>query len=291
VTLLNINENMRFKEGAVRFLGCLPIYDHDASLLGSEAKKRSRSLELYHDCCTILSANILEFCEQRHTMLGSDGHNYVVVPRLAFVAADFQQIQQNLALVGHGCHVCECPHDELDCTDTQWPLRDTHQMMEAMYLLADEVLGTDGKVMYGKKKRIEEWEKLWGVKFMENGFSSLIRVGLDPHVCNPRDLLHHLTLGLYGEHIANSTVCKLIFADTGLGNPVFWAGARAPIDDKKVKAIWTSMALRLANIREEDAGFTISSKMSKHFLKVPTLNSNCKVPHLIVNPDIEYSGL
>ena len=119
MTLLNINENKRFKEGAVRFLGCLPIYDHDASLLGSEAKKRSRSLELFHDCCSILSANILKFCEQRHTMLGSDGQNYVVVPRLAFVAADFQQIQQNLALVGHGCHVCECPQDELDCTDTQ----------------------------------------------------------------------------------------------------------------------------------------------------------------------------
>ena len=263
MTLLNINENKRFKEGAVRFLGCLPIYDHDASLLGSEAKKRSRSLGLFHDCCSILSANILKFCEH-------DGHNYVVVPRLAFVAADFQQIQQNLALVGHGCHVCECLRNELDCTDTQWPLRDSHKMMESMYLLADEVLGTDGKVMYGKKKRIVEWEKLWGVKFMENGFSSLIRVGLDPHVCNPRDLLHHITIGLYGEHIVNSAVHKLIFAESGLGNPVFWAGARAPIDDKKVKAIWTNMARRLANIREEDAGFTISSKMSKHFLKVPT---------------------
>ncbi len=47
---------------------------------------------------------------------------------------------------------------------------------------------------------------------------------------------------------------------------------RAPITDVRVKAILTSLARRLANIRKEDAGFTISAKMSKHFfLKVPTL--------------------
>ncbi len=68
MTLLNINENKRFKNNSVRFLGCLPIYDFDASLLKSEAKKRSRSLELFHDCMSILSADILEFCEQKHTM-------------------------------------------------------------------------------------------------------------------------------------------------------------------------------------------------------------------------------
>ena len=66
----------------------------------------------------------------------------------------------------------------------------------------------------------------------------------------------------------NSTVHTLIYADSGLGKPEFWQGDRAPITDVKVKAIWTSLAHRLADIREEDAGFTISAKMSKHFLKV-----------------------
>ena len=125
MTLLNINENKRFKEGAVRFLGCLPITDYDASLLGSEAKQRNRAIELFHDCISVISADIAEFCNQQHTMLCGDGLNYVVLPRLAFVAADFQQIHQNLALAGSGCHVCECPKDSLDCTDRQWPLRDS----------------------------------------------------------------------------------------------------------------------------------------------------------------------
>jgi hypothetical protein len=269
VTLLNINENKRFKKGAVRFLGCLPIYDHDASMLGSDAKKRNRALQLFHDCIGIVSADIAEFCKQRHTIRCGDGNDYVVIPRLAFVAADFQQIQQNMALSGGGCHVCECPHDSLDCTDTLWPLRDSRKTLDSMYLLADEVLNRDGDVIHGKRKVIKEWEKKWAVKFMENGFAVLHRLGLDPHLCNPRDLLHQLTLGLYGEYIVNSTTHTLIFAESGLGNPHFWQGDRPPINDVKVKAIWTSLAVRLSNIREEDAGFTISAKMSNHFLKVP----------------------
>jgi hypothetical protein len=270
VTLLNINENKRFKQGALRFLGCVPIYDHDASLLTSEGKKRERALMLFHDCMRIVSVKISEFCQKKHLMVAGDGCQYICVPRLAFIAADFQQIQQNLALSGARCHVCECPHDELDCTDTIWPLRDASRTENEMYHLADMVLDPVGRVVYGGKKIIKEWEKKSGVKFMENGFVPLSKVGIDHHLCNPRDLLHHLTLGLYGEHIVNSSIHSLIFADSGLGNQAFWAGARPPIDDKKVKAIWTQLALRLENIQEEDAGFTISSKMSKHFLKVPT---------------------
>ena len=270
------------------------MYDYDASLLKSDAKKKDRALRLFHDCCSIVSADLLEFCEQRHTMRCGDGHDYVVVPRLAFVAADFQQIHQNLALVGGGCHVCECPKESLDCTDTLWPLRDSRKALEAMYLLADEVLNEDGSIKFRMKKRISEWEKLWGVKFLENGFAPLSKVGFDAHVCNPRDLLHHITLGLYGEHIVNSSVHTLIFDEAGLGNQAFWAISKsqsqddsdlpaaadpAPISDAKVKGIWDRLALRLANIREEDAGFTISSKMSKHFLKVYNTGSSSFTGH------------
>jgi hypothetical protein len=77
--------------GAVRFLGCLPIYDYDASLLGSEGKKRNRAMEMFHDCMSILSANIAEFCNHQHTMVCGDGRSYVVQPRIAFVASDFHR--------------------------------------------------------------------------------------------------------------------------------------------------------------------------------------------------------
>ena len=43
--------------------------------------------------------------------------------------------------------------------------------MESMYCLANKVLDPDGIVKRGKKKHINEWEKKWGVKFMENGFA------------------------------------------------------------------------------------------------------------------------
>ncbi len=71
VTLLNINENKRFEEGAVQFLGCLPIYDYDASLLGSDGKKQNRAaaIEMFHDYMTIISADIAEFCNDQHTMM------------------------------------------------------------------------------------------------------------------------------------------------------------------------------------------------------------------------------
>jgi len=133
-------------------------------------------------------------------MQAADGSIYEVVPRLAFVAADFQQIQQNVALVGRGCHVCECPYEELDRTGMQWPLRDLRNIMESLYSLADEVLD-----------------------------------------------------------------------ENGLANPLFWEsspGHAALMSDVKAVAIWNRLSKRLSSIEEDEAGFTISSKMAKHFLKV-----------------------
>jgi hypothetical protein len=131
-------------------------------------------------------------------MQAADGSIYDVVPRLAFVAADFRQIQQNVALVGRGCHVCECLHEELDRTGIQWPLRGLRNIMESLYLLADEVLDENGKIRYGKVKKIKEWEKQVGMKFLENGFAPLLKIGFDVCLFSPRDLLHHVLLGLFG---------------------------------------------------------------------------------------------
>jgi coenzyme F420-reducing hydrogenase beta subunit len=83
----------------------LPIFDYDAPEGLSQNQKRKRALELHHDCCRVMSSELLKFCEQRNIMQAANGSIYNVVPRLAFVAADFQQIQQNVALVGRGCHV------------------------------------------------------------------------------------------------------------------------------------------------------------------------------------------
>ncbi len=94
-TLLNITEQKRFKEGGVRFLGCLPIYDYDSSLIRSAANRSRRAREMFHDAMALLSNELRIACGQNHKMRAGNGREYLVVPRLAFVAADFQQIQQN----------------------------------------------------------------------------------------------------------------------------------------------------------------------------------------------------
>jgi hypothetical protein len=271
VTLLNISENIRFKKGGVRFWGYLSIFDYDAPEGLPQGQKRKRALELHHDCCRIISSEMLNFCEQRNRMQAADGSIYEVVPRLAFVAADFQQIQQNVALVGRGCHVCECPYEELDRTGMQWPLRDLRNIMESLYSLADEVLDENGKIRFGKVKVIKEWEQQAGMKFLENGFAPLLTAGFDICLFSPRDLLHHILLGLSGQYVVNSIIHLLIFDENGLANPLFWEsspGHAALMSDVKAVAIWNRLSKRLSSIEEDEAGFTISSKMAKHFLKV-----------------------
>ena len=255
----------------MRFLGCLPIYDYDASLLKSKAKKRTRALQMFHDCINIISMDMRKFCMKQHLMRAANGRRYVVAPRLAFIVADYQQIQQNLAHVGKACYMCECPYSSLDVTDSRWPLRNMQNIVDSMHMLADKVLDENGQVRYGMKKNIAEWEKKKRVRFMQNGFLPLIGTGFDLCLGSPRDLLHHILLGLFGEHIIASIIYLLIFDKSGLANPDFWKSntrVPAPMNDKKANAIWDRLSQRLSNISEDDAGFTISSKMSKHFLKV-----------------------
>ncbi len=105
-------------------------------------------MEMLYDCMSIIFADIVEICNDRHTRMCGDGRLYVVQPRIAFVAANFQQIYQNLALPGSGCHVCQCPKDSLDCTGTLWPFRDAVKTTESMYRLADKILNPGGTVKY-----------------------------------------------------------------------------------------------------------------------------------------------
>lgn len=172
-SLLNVTENKRFKAGGVRFLGCLPIYDNDASLLRSEAKRSRRALEMFHDAMAVLSNQLSIACGQTHRMRAGNGREYLVVPRLAFVAADFQQIQQNTSLQGKGCHFCKCPYENLDDTEHRWNLRSMRKISASMYRLADEVLDDSSRIKYGKDKVIKEWEKENRTKFMENGIQRI----------------------------------------------------------------------------------------------------------------------
>ena len=244
------------------------MYDYDASLLKSTDAKRLRSLQLFHDSIAVLSDDLSVAFSKTHKMRAGNGCEFLVVPRLAFVAADFQQIQQNTLLHGRGCHFCECPFESLDDTTQRWPLRNSRDTIKSMYILANKVLNADGSIKYGKKKVIEEWEKEHKTKILENGFAPLLKYGFDICLGSPRDILHHILLGLFGKHIIGSIIYLIIFDKAGLGNPLFSNCKPALMSPELAVGIWHRLFLRLANINEDEACFTISAKMSKHFMKV-----------------------
>ena len=84
-------------------MGCYPVYNYDAAT-GSQAVKRERALQLHHACSRAISLELREFCMRSHAMQAGDGKWYAeCVPRIAFLATDYQQARQHLAFAGSGC--------------------------------------------------------------------------------------------------------------------------------------------------------------------------------------------
>ena len=85
-------------------------------------------------------------------------------------------------------------------------------------------LDDNGKVLYGKKKVIEGWEKKYGIHFMHNSlFDMADDVGLLSVIGLPRDFLHWIVLGLFGYHIVLAILhllFKTILADAYLSHTV-----------------------------------------------------------------------
>ena len=107
------------------------------------------------------------------------------------------------------------------------------------------------------------------MKFIDNGFAQLLGVDFDVLLGCPRDMLHHILLGLFGQHIVNSIMHLLKQA---LADPLYWRsggqGNPALMNDEKMNAIWNRLAERFAQVTQDESGYTITAKMAKHFLKV-----------------------
>ena len=262
VQLLNVNENKRFKKGGARFLGCYPVYNYDAAI-GSQDVKRARALQLHHECSRALSKELREFCMRSHAMQTGDGIWYDCVPRLAFLATDYQQARQHLAFSGSGCELCMCPFEELDRPGNNFPIRNFKDVLESLQRLADECLDDRGNIIYGKKKVIEAWQREHRMKFIDNGFTCLMDVDFDVIMGVPRDFLHFVLLGLFGEHIVDSSVHKVT---ESVGNEAYRQSAL--MNDEKMNMIWNRLAERMSQVTESESALTITVKMSKHFLKV-----------------------
>lgn len=285
MTCLNIPENLRFKKGGCKFLGTVPIYNTAAGIGSNEARSK-RGLQVFHSCMDILSTELREFCMESCTLSDGGGKLFEVVPRVAFLSADYQQIQAHLLHVGSGCYMCDCPHSEMDRTspangDQEWPLRNFRKVLSEMSRLSEQVLSPDGTVKYGEHKTIEAWERQWKMCFMLCWFAKLLDVDFDALLGCPRDLLHHILLGIFGEHIVNAIVHAIKKA---LGHEKYWTAPPAPagtarkppalMNDSKMCAIFSRLAERLGMTNQDWAGFTISPNMGKHFLKVCLCHCN-----------------
>lgn len=259
MTLLNIDENIRFKEFGLKFWACLPVYDYNSGT-GSRSKKAARALALHHEAMRVLSRQLMEFCKAPQTMRFPDGLYRACEARLAFIAGDYQEVQKHHATSGSGCNQCRCPKQEMDATGRSWRMRRLADVMKSLYLVADECLDDEGCVVHGKRKVIDEWEEKTGSKFLVNGFSELQEIGFDVLQQCPREVLHHLVIGLFWEHIVKASVQSVTDA---LSASVYWVnrgpGRPALMNDTKMNRIWTRLWSRTSAVNEDEAAFNFRS--------------------------------
>ena len=271
----------RFKKGGCRFLGTVPIYNFDAALV-SEARARKRALEVFQACMDVLSTELREFCSESCTMRDGGGRFWEAVPRVAFFAADYQQIHQHVCMSGLGCHACKCSFKDWDHSapasgaDT-WEFRNFAEIIKELEILAGEVLDSDGKIKRGNFDKIKAWKKKWKMRFMRCGFAKLLDVDFDVLLGTPRDLLHHILLGIFGEHILKAIVSKIEQALGRANNPKYWesggSGRPALMSDQKMNAIFERLTTRLGMVNQDESGFTIGPGTAQHFQMVKSVLS------------------
>ncbi len=146
---------------------------------------------------------------------------------------------------------------------------DWRECRQSLLHTADECLDYNGKVLYCKKKVIEEWEKKYGIHFMHNSmFDMADDVGLLPVIGLPSDFLHWIVLGLFGYRIVKAilhVLFKTILADAYLSEH---CGRKAPVTQSTMARVLLRLALLLSRITSDESCLTISEKFSQHFLKV-----------------------
>ena len=270
VTLLNIDESKRFKKGAFRFWGCLPVYDSAAArLAGRSDEWITRRIAEVHMQAMDRAVTQLRAIAHPRPWRFANGESLMGVVRLAFAMGDGPAQNRHLAKLTKGCGVCMASADELDRTDQTWPLRDCHDILHSLRLLAAECLNDAGEVRQGKKKVIRDWEKSNRIRFGPNSLLEMVE-DLHFHVTlfTPRDFLHAIILGLFGYHIIRAIIFLI---ESVILRPEFCSahgGRPAPVPKTAVDNVLKRLATRLASVRAEESCLTLTPEFAEHFLKV-----------------------
>ncbi len=146
------------------------------------------------------------------------GKGHVLVALIIF--QDGSWVKTNLS--------CAPNYGEMDClifVSCDW-----RECRRSLLRTADKCLDDNGKVLNGKKKVFEGWEKKYDIHFMHNSlFDMADDVGLLPVIGLPRDFLQWMVLGLFGYHIVKAILhllFKTILADAYLSEH---CGRKAPV--------------------------------------------------------------
>ena len=270
VTLLNLHESARFKKGAFRFWGCLPVYSAAAAEnAGSSASWiRKRAAEVHQIGLGIVLEAVRELNAPAAYRF-ANGQVLIGEARLAFMMGDQPAQDKHMGKKSKSCRMCLCPFEELASTDTTYPPFDWRACHRSLLRTADKCLDDNGNVLYGKKKVTAQWEEKYGIHFMHNSlFEMADDVGLLPVIGLPRDFLHWIILGLFGYHIVKAILhllFKTILADAYLTEH---GNRKAPVTQSTMAHVLRRLARRLSGITSDESCLTISEKFSQHFLKV-----------------------
>ena len=189
--------------------------------------------------------------------------------RLAFLMGDQPAQDKHIGKKSKSCRMCLCPCDELASTEEAFPSFDWRDCYESLIRTADACLDNDGKVLYGKKKVTEEWERKYGIHFMHNSlFDMADDVGLLPVIGLPRDFLHWIILGLFGYHIVKAILYLLSKTISAAIYVTEHGSRKAPIKQSTMAHVLRRLARRLSRITSDESCITISDKFAQHFLKV-----------------------
>ena len=269
VTVLNNDETKRFKKGGNRFWGCLPIYKRAAAINAGRSDEwiKRREAEMNRESMAVLVSQIRKLRKPR-PWLFADGVTRMGVCRLAYTIGDQPAQDKLLSKLTKGCSVCWAGAHDLDSTERVWPLRDSAKLLRSMRRVAAECLDDEGEVIYGKGKVIQDWEKKHRMRFGSNSVLELLDLGFHCTLFTPRCFLHHIVIGLFGNHIIRAII-YLIWSFISLA--IYcqaYGGRKAPAKDSSIKSVLKRWAKRLSSVKGDESCLTITEEFSQHFRKV-----------------------
>jgi hypothetical protein len=163
----------KVQERSFLLLECLPVYSAEAAANAgtSQTNIRIRTAEVHQACLGIVEA--VRELNSPAAYRFANGQVLMGEVRLAFIMGNQPAQDKHIGKKSKSCRMCLCSCDKPDRTDETFPCFDWRECRRSLLCTADECLDDNGRVLYGKKKEIEGWEKKYGIHFITTACSTL----------------------------------------------------------------------------------------------------------------------